>query len=171
VPSPAAEGGKAGRPPTRQAVAFPPTTVCFTSGGGAPAPPPPPPPPVAQLDIAFRQCDAAGQPLRQGPPEIAAALGLPLARAQRLLVAAKRAVPLAADHHPVEVLYEDEDLVAGENRCCCCALLLLPPVRWVHGVVAGETAARCVVPAAAGQVGARGGGGWASCAVCCGCCC
>lgn len=30
--------------------------------------------------------------------------------------AALKAVPLAADHHPVEVLYEDEDLLAGEGR-------------------------------------------------------
>jgi hypothetical protein len=30
--------------------------------------------------------------------------------------AALKAVPLAADHHPVEVLYEDEDLLAGEGQ-------------------------------------------------------
>ena len=29
--------------------------------------------------------------------------------------AAKRAVPLAADPHPVEVLWEDDDLIAGEG--------------------------------------------------------
>lgn len=37
---------------------------------------------------------------------------LPACRAQRLLQFAMRAVPLAADPHPVEVIYEDEDLVA-----------------------------------------------------------
>ena len=41
---------------------------------------------MLQLDIAFRQVDAqTGEPLRQGPPEIAAALGIALPRAQTLL--------------------------------------------------------------------------------------
>ncbi|KAL4424411.1 hypothetical protein ABPG77_005654 [Micractinium sp. CCAP 211/92] len=65
------------------------------------------------LDVAFRQRGPDGEPLKQGPPEIAAALGLPPERAAALLAAAKRAVPLAADtDHPVEVLYEDDDLIA-----------------------------------------------------------
>lgn len=87
----------------------------------APLHPPPadlPPAPIyshtPQLDIAFRQRGPDGEPLKQGPPEIADQLGLPLERATALLAAAKRAVPLAADtDHPVEVLYEDDDLIAG----------------------------------------------------------
>lgn len=67
----------------------------------------------AALAVAFRQYDAEGNRLRQGPPEVAAALGLPPRRATRLLQAAMRAVPLAADiEHPVEVLWEDNDLIA-----------------------------------------------------------
>ncbi len=79
----------------------------------APTPHTPSSPPL-QLDVAFRQRGPDGEPLKQGPPEIAAALGLPPERAAALLAAAKRAVPLAADtDHPVEVLYEDDDLIAG----------------------------------------------------------
>lgn len=62
--------------------------------------------------MAFRQRDAAGALLRQGPPEVAAALGLGVARAERLLKAAMRAVPLAGDPEPVESCYEDGDLLA-----------------------------------------------------------
>ena len=53
-----------------------------------------------QLDIAFRQVDdQTGEPLRQGPPEIAAALGIALPRAQTLLqvcIACPPACPTAA---------------------------------------------------------------------------
>ncbi|PRW45465.1 pseudouridine synthase [Chlorella sorokiniana] len=64
------------------------------------------------IEVAFHQRDAAGEPLRQGPPEVAAALGLPLRRAEELLRVAMKSTPLAADYHPVEVLWEDEDLIA-----------------------------------------------------------
>jgi hypothetical protein len=43
---------------------------------------------------------------------VAAALGLGLPRAARLLRAAMKAVPLAADYEPVEFCYEDGDLLA-----------------------------------------------------------
>lgn len=67
----------------------------------------------AALDVAFRQVDAQGKRLRQGSEEVGAALGLPPCRAAHLLLAAMRAVPLAADtEHAVEVLYEDSDLLA-----------------------------------------------------------
>lgn len=64
------------------------------------------------LRIAFRTKDENDQPLRLGAPDIAAQLGLPLGRSERLLQSAMRAVPLVADDLPVEVLYEDEDFVA-----------------------------------------------------------
>lgn len=65
-----------------------------------------------QLVIAFRQRDTDGTRLRQGPPEIATILGVDLPRADRLLRSAMRAVPLAADQDPIDVLYEDDDLLA-----------------------------------------------------------
>ena len=37
------------------------------------------------IEIAFWQRGADGEPLKQGPPEIAAALGVPLGRAEMLL--------------------------------------------------------------------------------------
>lgn len=91
---------------------------------------------ASQLDIAFRQRGPDDEPLKQGPPEIAAALGLPPERAAALLAAAKRAVPLAADtDHPVEVLYEDDDLIAGQWAYLSACLFVrlsaaLFPARW-----------------------------------------
>ena len=38
-----------------------------------------------QIEVAFHQRDEAGEPLRQGPAEVAAALGLTLRRAEELL--------------------------------------------------------------------------------------
>ena len=52
-------------------------------------------PPPPQLDVAFRQRDSAGEPLRHGAPEVAAALGLPLLRAEKLL-AVRAGVPACA---------------------------------------------------------------------------
>lgn len=62
--------------------------------------------------MAFHTQDEHGNLLKQGPAEVAAALGLPLDRAERLLRVAMKAVPLVADDHPVEVVYEDEALLA-----------------------------------------------------------
>ena len=64
------------------------------------------------LDIAFRQKDETGNSVRQGPSEIASQLGITTKRAEKLLQKALREIPLAADYDPVEVVYEDDDLVA-----------------------------------------------------------
>lgn len=64
------------------------------------------------LDLTFRQRDELGQPYRQEIDAVAKQMGLSLQRAQRLLQFAMRAVPLAADNIPVEVIYEDDDLLA-----------------------------------------------------------
>lgn len=65
------------------------------------------------LDIAFRQRDrCTGAPLRQGPEEIAWLLDVPVARAERLLKAAMRSIPMPSDPEPVDVIYEDDDLIA-----------------------------------------------------------
>ena len=65
-----------------------------------------------QLRVAFHNQDEHGNYIRQGHTEVAAALGLPLDRAERLLRVAMKSVPLVADSQPVEVIYEDEALLA-----------------------------------------------------------
>jgi len=67
---------------------------------------------VLQLSIAFRQKNADGDHIRQGAEEIGAALNITIDRAERLLKNAMKAVPLAADFDPIEILYEDEYIVA-----------------------------------------------------------
>jgi 23S rRNA-/tRNA-specific pseudouridylate synthase len=64
------------------------------------------------LELAFRQRDAAGQRIQQKPAQFAHALGVPVDRAERLLQAAIKATPLPADSGPVDVLFEDEHLIA-----------------------------------------------------------
>jgi 23S rRNA pseudouridine1911/1915/1917 synthase len=83
-----------------------------------------------QLEIAFRQFDAEGNRLRQGPPEIAATLNLSLPRADRLLKSAMRAVPLPADHDPIEVVFEDDDFIALNKPY---GVITAPKHRYVGG--------------------------------------
>mmetsp|Transcript_36794 Transcript_36794/g.103804 ORF Transcript_36794/g.103804 Transcript_36794/m.103804 type:complete len:455 (+) Transcript_36794:406-1770(+) len=64
------------------------------------------------LDLAFRDKDEDGNQLKRSASEIAPLLDLPEKRAVMLLKRAMQAVPLAVDHDPVEVIYEDEHLVA-----------------------------------------------------------
>jgi 23S rRNA-/tRNA-specific pseudouridylate synthase len=64
------------------------------------------------LDLAFRQRDAAGQRVRQDPAAFAPAMGLPADRCERLLASAIKATPLPGDPEPVEVIFEDEHLIA-----------------------------------------------------------
>ncbi|CAG9466650.1 unnamed protein product [Pedinophyceae sp. YPF-701] len=68
---------------------------------------------VTVLTITFRERDpATGVPLRRSTKEVAARMGLPKARVERLLRTAIRAWPMKVDHDPVEVLYEDPDVIA-----------------------------------------------------------
>ena len=83
-----------------------------------------------QLIIAFRQRDTLGNRLRQGPSEVASALGLTLPRGDRLLKAAMRAVPLPADHDPIEVVYEDDDFIAVNKPY---GVITAPKHRYVGG--------------------------------------
>ena len=65
------------------------------------------------LDVAFRQRDSNGAPLKLGPEEVSQALNLPLPRAQRLLRKGMSSIPLVADTEwPIEVVYDDDDLIA-----------------------------------------------------------
>lgn len=69
-----------------------------------------------QLDIAFRQRDEDDNPIRQGPEEIARAIGaIDVSRAQKLLKSAMKAIPLAADYDPIDVIYDDEHII-GLNK-------------------------------------------------------
>lgn len=64
------------------------------------------------LHLAFGQQDDNGQPLKLSPAEFAPALGVPTARASRILKLAIKATPMPADPGSVSVLYEDEVLIA-----------------------------------------------------------
>ncbi|KAL4539491.1 hypothetical protein Ndes2526A_g02525 [Nannochloris sp. 'desiccata'] len=82
------------------------------------------------LEIAFRKFDSGGNRLRQGPPEIATTLNFSLPRADRLLKAAMRAVPLPADHDPIEVIFEDDDFIALNKPY---GVITAPKHRYVGG--------------------------------------
>ncbi|GAB4821277.1 hypothetical protein N2152v2_008323 [Parachlorella kessleri] len=84
------------------------------------------------LGLTFRQRDSYGRPYRQEVDVVAAIMHLPLTRAQRLLHSAMRAVPLAADDLPVEVLYEDEDLIAINKPS---GVITAPKHRFVGGSI------------------------------------
>ena len=63
--------------------------------------------------LAFRTTDpATGDPIRRSAAEVAAVLGLPVPRVAAALKLAMRAVPLAIDRQPVDVLYEDAHVIA-----------------------------------------------------------
>ena len=65
------------------------------------------------LQLAFRDTDAAtGQPIRRDAAQLAPLLGLPGRRCAQLLRSAIRATPLATDDGPIDVIYEDEWLLA-----------------------------------------------------------
>lgn len=83
------------------------------------------------LDIAFRQRDqCSGVPLRQGPKEIASHLELSIPRAERLLKAAMRSIPMPSDPEPVDVIYEDDDLIAVNKPS---GIISAPKHRYVGG--------------------------------------
>jgi 23S rRNA pseudouridine1911/1915/1917 synthase len=68
------------------------------------------------LDIAFRQRDENGTPIRQGPEEIRSGIGdIDLTRAERVLKAAMKGIPIPADEDPIEVIYED-DFILGLHK-------------------------------------------------------
>ena len=85
---------------------------------------------LLQLEIAFRQFDSEGNRLRQGSSQIATALNLNEPRADRLLKAAMRAVPLPADHDPIEVVFEDDDFIALNKPY---GIITAPKHRYVGG--------------------------------------
>ena len=82
------------------------------------------------LEVAFRQVDDEGNPLRQGPQEIAEALDLPVQRAERLLRFAMRTVPMPADDDPVDVLFEDEAIIAVDKPA---GVITAPKHRYMGG--------------------------------------
>lgn len=65
------------------------------------------------LDIAFRRQAADGSYLRQGPKEIVEEMKhlRTEERAKRLLKAAGKAIPIPADHDPIEIIHEDDLLL------------------------------------------------------------
>ena len=82
------------------------------------------------LQIAFRQVDAEGNPIRQGPQEIALQLEIPVPRAERLLKFALRAVPMPADNDPVDILYEDDAIIGLDKPS---GVITAPKHRYIGG--------------------------------------
>lgn len=64
------------------------------------------------LELAFRQRNEQGECMRQAPADFADTLSLPIERCERLLRSAIKATPLPADEEAVDVLYEDDFLIA-----------------------------------------------------------
>jgi 23S rRNA-/tRNA-specific pseudouridylate synthase len=66
----------------------------------------------AALKLAFQQKNAAGEAIRQDPSAFAPILNLPVSRCKRLLQAAIKATALPGDPEPVDIVFEDEHLIA-----------------------------------------------------------
>jgi len=82
------------------------------------------------LDLTFRQRDASNNPLRRSPDQIAASLGVDGDRAARLVKAAMRAVPMPADPDPVDVVFEDDDVIAVNKPA---GVITAPKHRYIGG--------------------------------------
>lgn len=67
---------------------------------------------VRSLEIAFFSRDATGRRLKKSPADVAELLALPPPRSSRILKEALRRVPIAEDRAAVDVLYEDEHVIA-----------------------------------------------------------
>ncbi len=63
---------------------------------------------------------STGDPIRHPISEVARRLGLSERRVSALLERAMRTYPMPADHEPVEVIYEDEDLIAVNKPAGVC---------------------------------------------------
>jgi 23S rRNA-/tRNA-specific pseudouridylate synthase len=92
------------------------------------------------LDIVYRQIDEQGDPIRQGPQEVAAALSVSMNRAERLLQAAKKSIPLVGDPIPVDVLYEDEDFIAVDKPT---GVISAPKHRFTGGSMVNRIIGTC----------------------------
>lgn len=67
------------------------------------------------VELTFHGQDSVtGGRVRRALPEVAARMDLPEDRAERLLRAALKNVPMVADTNPIQVLYEDDHILAGE---------------------------------------------------------
>lgn len=64
------------------------------------------------LELSFRQLDADGQPIKRSCAEVAVAMQLPDCRMREILRLAMKKIPLKHDDVELEVLYEDEHLLA-----------------------------------------------------------
>mmetsp|Transcript_20190 Transcript_20190/g.60902 ORF Transcript_20190/g.60902 Transcript_20190/m.60902 type:complete len:541 (-) Transcript_20190:7-1629(-) len=64
------------------------------------------------LDLAYRQVDEAGQQIRRSPDVVADLLQLPEKRIRTMLRLAMKDIPLVHEEIPLEILYEDEHLLA-----------------------------------------------------------
>lgn len=86
---------------------------------------------AAAVRLAFKDLDpATGGPVRRSAAEVAAVLNLPVPRVAASLKLAMRAVPLAADDEPVEVLFEDAHLIAFAKPA---GLITAPKHRYTGG--------------------------------------
>eukprot|EP00193_Tetraselmis_chui_P012280 CAMPEP_0177778164 /NCGR_PEP_ID=MMETSP0491_2-20121128/15798_1 /TAXON_ID=63592 /ORGANISM="Tetraselmis chuii, Strain PLY429" /LENGTH=440 /DNA_ID=CAMNT_0019297399 /DNA_START=350 /DNA_END=1672 /DNA_ORIENTATION=+ len=64
------------------------------------------------LKLAFKDTDENGERIKRLAVEVGELMGLPEKRAIMMYKRALQAIPLVVDHDPVEVLYEDEYIIA-----------------------------------------------------------
>jgi len=64
------------------------------------------------LALAFKETDENGERIKRLAVEVGEIMGLPEKRSVMMYKRALQAIPLVADHDPVEVLYEDEFIIA-----------------------------------------------------------
>lgn len=82
------------------------------------------------LELTFKQRDASNTPVRRSADQVAEILGVGVDRAERLVKAAMRAVPMPADPDPVDVIFEDDDVVAVNKPA---GIITAPKHRYVGG--------------------------------------
>ncbi|KAK9830793.1 hypothetical protein WJX74_007500 [Apatococcus lobatus] len=70
---------------------------------------------AASLQLGWRDFDQDGNRIQRDVPEVAAILGLPRDRTKMLMHRAMKSIPLVADEEPIDILYEDEWLLAANK--------------------------------------------------------
>ncbi|KAK9815866.1 hypothetical protein WJX72_010948 [[Myrmecia] bisecta] len=64
------------------------------------------------LEVKYLGVDEEGQQVKLEAPEVAQVVGLPISRVKRIIQAGKKGIQLPPDHQPIEVVYEDEHVLA-----------------------------------------------------------
>uniref|UniRef100_A0A383VXB0 Pseudouridine synthase RsuA/RluA-like domain-containing protein n=1 Tax=Tetradesmus obliquus TaxID=3088 RepID=A0A383VXB0_TETOB len=97
--------------------------------------------------------------IQQAPADIAAHIGVPLARAERLLRQAMRSVPIAVDTNPLDVVVEDADFIAVNKPV---GFHTAPIHRWQSGSMVNLLLGHLTGATAAAQAAAAAAAGASS---------